>query len=40
MHFMRNVLTHADKTHRWLVSAAIGTVFLQGSHEAARSGAP
>lgn len=40
MHFMRNALARAGKTQRCMVSAAIGTVFVQDSHEATRSGAP
>jgi putative transposase len=41
VHFMRNALAHAGKTQRRMVSAAIGTVFVQDSAEAARrSGAP
>ena len=37
VHFMRNVLAHAGKTQRRMVSAAIGTVFVQESAEAARA---
>jgi putative transposase len=33
--FMRNALAHAGKTQRRMVSAAIGTVFVQESAEAA-----
>jgi transposase-like protein len=29
VHFMRNALAHAGKTQRRMVSAAIGTVFVQ-----------
>lgn len=36
VHFMRNALAHAGKTQRRMVSAAIGTVFVQESAEAAR----
>lgn len=36
VHFMRNALAHAGKTQRRMVSAAIGTVFVQDSPEAAR----
>ena len=37
VHFMRNnALAHAGKTQRRMVSAAIGTVFVQGSVDAAR----
>jgi putative transposase len=40
VHFMRNALAHAGKTQRRMVSAAIGTVFVQDSAEArGRSGA-
>ncbi len=31
VHFMRNALAHAGKTQRRMVSAAIGTVFVQDS---------
>jgi len=34
---MRNALAHAGKTQRRMVSAAIGTVFVQESADAARS---
>ena len=34
---MRNALAHAGKTQRRMVSAAIGTVFVQDSAEAART---
>ena len=37
VHFMRNALAHAGKTQRRMVSAAIGTVFVQDSADAARS---
>jgi transposase-like protein len=37
VHFMRNALAHAGKTQRRMVSAAIGTVFVQESPEAARA---
>jgi putative transposase len=37
VHFMRNALAHASKTQRRMVSAAIGTVFVQETPEAARS---
>ena len=36
VHFMRNALAHAGKTQRRMVSAAIGTVFVQDSADAAR----
>lgn len=36
VHFMTNALAHAGKTQRRMVSAAIGTVFVQESAEAAR----
>jgi putative transposase len=36
VHFMRNVLAYANKTQRRMVSAAIGTVFVQETAEAAR----
>jgi putative transposase len=36
VHFMRNALAHAGKTQRRMVSAAIGTVFVQESAETAR----
>jgi putative transposase len=35
-HFMRNALAHAGKTQRRMVSAAIGTVFVQESADAAQ----
>lgn len=34
---MRNALAHAGKTQRRVVSAAIGTLFVQDSADAARS---
>ena len=34
---MRNALAHASKTQRRMVSAAIGTVFVQETTEAAKS---
>lgn len=37
VHFMRNALAHAGKTQRRMLSAAIGTVFVQESAEAARA---
>jgi putative transposase len=37
MHFMRDALAHAGKTQRCVVSAAIGTVFVQDSADAARA---
>jgi putative transposase len=37
VHFMRNVLAYANKTQRRMVSAAIGTVFVQETAEAART---
>ena len=37
VHFMRNALAHDGKTQRRMVSAAIGTVFVQDSADAARS---
>jgi putative transposase len=37
VHFMRNALAHASKTQRRMVSAAIGTVFVQETPEAAKS---
>ena len=37
VHFMRNALAHAGKTQRRMVSAAIGTVFVQESADAART---
>ena len=37
VHFMRNALAHAGKTQRRMVSAAIGTVFVQDSADAARA---
>jgi putative transposase len=36
VHFMRNALAHAGKAQRRMVSAAIGTVFVQDSAEAAK----
>jgi putative transposase len=36
VHFMRNALAHAGKTQRRMVSAAIGTVFVQESADAAQ----
>jgi putative transposase len=36
VHFMRNALAHAGKNQRRMASAAIGTVFVQESAEAAR----
>ena len=36
VHFMRNALAHAGKTQRRMVSAAIGTVFVQESAAAAQ----
>ena len=36
VHFMRNALAHAGKTQRRMVSAAIATVFVQDSPDAAR----
>ena len=36
VHFMRNALAHAGKTQRRMVSAAIGTVFVQETPKAAR----
>ncbi|HXI16153.1 MAG TPA: IS256 family transposase [Chloroflexota bacterium] len=36
VHFMRNVLAYANKTQRRMVSAAIGTVFVQETAETAR----
>lgn len=36
VHFMRNALAHAGKTQRRMVSAAIETVFVQDSPDAAR----
>ncbi len=36
VHFMRNALAYANKTQRRMVSAAIGTVFVQETAEAAR----
>ena len=43
VHFMRNALAHAGKTQRRMVSAAIGTVFVQdfgqcGAHAVANRG--
>ena len=37
VHFMRNALAHAGKTQRRMVAAAIGTVFVQDTAEAARA---
>lgn len=37
VHFMRNALAYANKTQRRMVSAAIGTVFVQETPEAART---
>lgn len=37
VHFMRNALAHAGKTQRRMVSAAIGTVFVQDSADNARA---
>ena len=37
VHFMRNALAHAGKTQRRMVSAAIGTVFVQDNAEAAKT---
>ncbi len=37
VHFMRNALAHAGKTQRRMVSAAIGTVFVQETAEGART---
>ena len=37
VHFMSNALAHAGKTQRRMVSAAIGTVFVQDSADAART---
>ena len=37
VHLMRNALAHAGKTQGRMVSAAIGTVFVQDSADAARS---
>ena len=37
VHFMRNALAHAGKTQRRMVSAAIGTVFVQESADTART---
>jgi putative transposase len=37
LHFIRNALTHAGRTQRRMVSAAIGTVFVQDSADAART---
>ena len=36
VHFMRNALAFANKTQRRMVSAAIGTVFVQDTPEAAK----
>ena len=36
VHFMRNVLAHAGKGHRWLVSAWIVTAFAEADAESAR----
>jgi putative transposase len=37
VHFMRNALAYAGKTQRRMVSAAIGTVFVQETAEAAKT---
>jgi len=37
VHFMRNALAYANKTQRRMVSAAIGTVFVQETAEAAKT---
>ena len=37
VHFMRNALAHAGKTQRRMVAAAIGTVFVQDTADAART---
>ena len=37
VHFMRNAVAHAGKTQRRMVAAAIGTVFVQDSANAARA---
>ena len=37
VHFMRNALAHAGKNQRRMVSAAIGTVFVQDSADTART---
>ena len=37
VHFMRNALAFANKTQRRMVSAAIGTVFVQDTPEAAKT---
>jgi putative transposase len=37
VHFMRDALAHAGKTQRRMVSAAIGTVFVQESADMARA---
>jgi putative transposase len=37
VHFMRNALAHAPKTHRRMVSAAIATVFAQDTAKEARA---
>lgn len=37
VHFMRNALAYTNKTQRRMVSAAIGTVFVQETAEAART---
>ena len=37
VHLMRNALPHAGKTQRCMVSAAIGTVFVQDAADAART---
>ncbi len=37
VHFMRNALAYAGKTQRRMVSAAIGTVFVQDSADNART---
>lgn len=36
VHFMRNALAHANKTQRRMVSASIGTVFMQDCPNAAK----
>jgi putative transposase len=36
VHFMRNALAYANKTQRRMVSAAIGTVFVQETPDAAK----
>jgi putative transposase len=37
VHFMRNALAHAGKTQRRMVSAAIATVFVQETAQAAKA---